>query len=153
MKLKTAELTEAALDWAVARAWQPVYSDRALIAGLAAGYDDVGNYHEAYSPSTNWAQGGLIIERESISVIRCDDNYEVDAKGYCASKRIPVWAAAKGQQCSGDIYGPQGDDWGTVYQLDTSECVTGVTPLIAAMRCYVTNKLGKEVDVPDELTQ
>lgn len=27
----------------------------------------------------------------------------------------------------------------------------GPTPLIAAMRCYVTSKLGEEVEVPDEL--
>ena len=27
----------------------------------------------------------------------------------------------------------------------------GATPLIAAMRCYVTSKLGDEVDIPDEL--
>jgi hypothetical protein len=30
------------------------------------------------------------------------------------------------------------------------ECV-GPTPLIAAMRCYVTSQLGEEVEVPDEL--
>lgn len=28
----------------------------------------------------------------------------------------------------------------------------GPTPLIAAMRCYVANKLGDEVEVPNELT-
>jgi hypothetical protein len=27
----------------------------------------------------------------------------------------------------------------------------GNTPLIAAMRCYVTGKLGEEIDVPEEL--
>ena len=27
----------------------------------------------------------------------------------------------------------------------------GLTPLIAAMRCFVASKLGDEVDVPDEL--
>lgn len=28
---------------------------------------------------------------------------------------------------------------------------TGQTPLIAAMRCYVVNKLGDEVEIPEEL--
>jgi len=28
---------------------------------------------------------------------------------------------------------------------------TGETPLIAAMRCYVTSKLGDEIDIPEEL--
>jgi hypothetical protein len=27
----------------------------------------------------------------------------------------------------------------------------GYTPLIAAMRCYVTSKLGDEIDIPEEL--
>lgn len=35
----------------------------------------------------------------------------------------------------------------------THECVYGSTPLIAAMRCYVMNKLGKEVEIPDSLFQ
>jgi hypothetical protein len=30
--------------------------------------------------------------------------------------------------------------------------IGGPTPLIAAMRCYVTSKLGADVDVPEELT-
>lgn len=29
----------------------------------------------------------------------------------------------------------------------------GHTPLIAAMRCYVTSKMGEEIEIPDELLQ
>jgi len=29
----------------------------------------------------------------------------------------------------------------------------GSTPLVAAIRCYVTSKLGDEVEVPNDLTQ
>lgn len=29
----------------------------------------------------------------------------------------------------------------------------GPTPLIAAMRCYVTSKLGDNIDIPEELTK
>ena len=57
--MKTSELTGAALDWAVAKAWQHVYSDRALLQAVA----------EGYKPSTDWSQGGPIIEREGISVL------------------------------------------------------------------------------------
>ena len=39
-----------------------------------------------------------------------------------------------------------GDD---ITDSDFEEC--GPTPLIAATRCYVTSKLGDEVEVPDEL--
>lgn len=62
MKVKTSELTGAALDWAVAKCM-----------GLKATIDRtmvwIRPKHHAYihySPSTDWAQGGPIIEREKI---------------------------------------------------------------------------------------
>ena len=30
-------------------------------------------------------------------------------------------------------------------------CADGTTPLIAAMRCYVTSKLGDDIEIPEEL--
>lgn len=66
--MKTAELTGAALDWAVAECEGKVVefgdpSDPWLtIDGIA---------HmplHAYTPSTDWAQGGAIIERERIDM-------------------------------------------------------------------------------------
>jgi hypothetical protein len=58
--MKTSELSGAALDWAVAKCADVINGD-AL---------DVGFIREGgYTPSTNWAQGGAIIEREKISLI------------------------------------------------------------------------------------
>ena len=59
MNIKTSELTGAALDWAVAKC-----------EGAINGNDlDIGFILEGgYSPSTDWAQGGPIIEREKICV-------------------------------------------------------------------------------------
>ena len=59
MKIKTSELTGAALDWAVAKC-----------EGAINGNDlDIGFILEGgYSPSTDWAQGGPIIEREGIAI-------------------------------------------------------------------------------------
>jgi len=72
--MKTSELTGHALDWAVATCeggtgfWHDGIAtywitldgkDRALRYGWA----------QSYSPSTNWAQGGAIIEREKIDVL------------------------------------------------------------------------------------
>ena len=52
--MKTAELTGAALDWAVAK---------------CEGHDmDYFQVVDAYMPSTDWAQGGAIIERERIEL-------------------------------------------------------------------------------------
>ena len=61
MPMKTSELTGDALDWAVAKCegvlmrWERSTHDEAPLE---------------YSPSTDWAQGGAIIEREGISLSR-----------------------------------------------------------------------------------
>jgi hypothetical protein len=122
MKIKTSELTGAALDWAVAKREGHI--------------DDFNGWlHEAsllevaegdYTPSTNWAQGGPIIEREGISVF-CGG---LGATGY--------WNA----------YYADRDEW---HDVDLHKQV-GPTPLIAAMRCVVDSTLGDEVDIPEELT-
>jgi hypothetical protein len=52
MKIKTSELIGSTLDWAVAKC------------------EDVYCFDGSYTPSTDWAQGGPIIEREGISVDR-----------------------------------------------------------------------------------
>ena len=71
MKVKTSELTGVALDWAVAKCeggegfWYDTVatywvrlngSDRALSKGWA----------QSFTPSTDWAHGGPIIEKERI---------------------------------------------------------------------------------------
>lgn len=55
MKVKVNELTGPALDWAVAKCQDILY------------YLDEEEL-ELYSPSTDWAQGGPIIERERIDI-------------------------------------------------------------------------------------
>jgi hypothetical protein len=113
--MKTSELTGAALDWAVAKCDQEWSDDDALLW--------VQDDEYRYAPSTDWAQGGPIIEREDISVNR-----------EFASGKIE-WAA-----------------WTPAPIRDDAEAFGyGPTPLIAAMRCYVASKLGDEVEVPKEL--
>lgn len=114
MKIKTSELTGAALDRAVAKCLGTEH--------LFAGHE-VGRLHY----STDWSQGGPIIEREGISIVR-DEGYD-------------YWQAVTDAN-SGSMFGPG---------LCGNNFQHGPTPLIAAMRCYVASKLGEEVDVPDEL--
>jgi len=109
--MKVYELTEAVLDWAV----QQCEGQRTDI--------DFTWWTEDYSPSTNWAQGGPIIEREFIMLTHPKYN---------------CWTAIA--QDSTDLDAP-------LYRED------GETPLIAAMRCYVASVLGAEIDVPVELTK
>lgn len=54
--MKTSELTGAALDWAVAKC-------------EGRKDNDFGWWWDNYKPSTEWSQGGPIIERERITVI------------------------------------------------------------------------------------
>ncbi len=140
--MKTSELTRHALNWAVAQAegdkvfrprlGRPSNWDKE--AYLADGSDDrwvvrvqnpkVAHFVDwTYNPSGDWMQGGPIIEREGISIVR-----EGDAGNWVAS-----------------VYNYAEADW----HLHTE----GRTPLEAAMRCYVASKLGDEVEIPTELTQ
>jgi hypothetical protein len=82
-----------------------------------------GPFYEGYTPSTDWAQGGPIIEREGVCMVFSPK----DARG--------AWYAVMGKNrfLSPDFEG------------------SGPTPLVAAMRCYVASKLGDEVEVPDEI--
>jgi hypothetical protein len=93
--MKTSELTGAALDWAVAKCEGLRFEE----------WETWGNY------STDWAQGGPIIEREGIALLP------------------PELAEMPGYEGRGE------------------------TLLIAAMRCYVTSKLGDEIEVPEDLNK
>ena len=109
MKIKTSELTGAALDWAVAK---------------CEGIQDsefVRTHMDAWTYSTDWAQGGPIIEREGGTL------WSTNADGW------------RYKAC----YDFANDKEGAVMH--------GPAPLIAAMRCYVASKLGEEVEVPEEL--
>jgi hypothetical protein len=43
-------------------------------------------------------------------------------------------------------------DWWAGPEPDSHRPISGPTPLIAAMRCFVASRLGEEVDIPEELT-
>jgi hypothetical protein len=69
MKIKTSELQGAALDWAVAKAEMELSENGGQVHLTERGvrwYEDTLNI--LYSPSTDWAQGGPIVERERIEL-------------------------------------------------------------------------------------
>lgn len=76
--MKTSELSGAALDWAVAKITNPEWWNDGYMTGdpIAALDMDDGS---VYSPSTDWAQGGPIIERENMCVHRDDSSDEWEA--------------------------------------------------------------------------
>lgn len=68
MKIKTSQLTGVALDWAVAKCEGIVISDKPLAAQVSQYGAVLSRYGSIYSPSTNWEQGGPIIERERLVI-------------------------------------------------------------------------------------
>jgi hypothetical protein len=130
--MKTSELTGAALDWAVAKCegGTNFWSDGIATHWIKLRGEDralSGGWAQAYLPSTDWAQGGPIIEREMIQITP-----------HCMVNPLHGWAASYRSF----------DEDDDVYALFRKR---GKTPLIAAMRCYVASKLGDEVEIPEEL--
>lgn len=79
--MKTAELTGAALDWAVARC--EGHSAKLIDGRVTSVKDIVGDLiHFIWEPSTNWSQGGPIIERERLDV------YGFDGENWCANDNL-----------------------------------------------------------------
>lgn len=110
MIILTSELIDYALDWAVASCEG---------ADIEHGLTDDERY------STNWAQGGPIIEREKIRV---------------SPNMGKTWSAQIRHETDHPLVAHK--------VLDGWTNKSGPTPLIAAMRCYVASKMGNEVDVP-----
>ena len=120
MTVKVSELQGAALDWAVAKCegYKPQ-----IERGMVWCRPFHGSFAH-YCPTTDWAQGGPIIEREKVCVAWLSkQDLGMEPEHYC------------------------------VAHIDGIYCYYGSTPLIAAMRCYVASKLGDEVEVPNELLQ
>ena len=113
--MKTSELTGHALDWAVAKC-----------EGMDWLFEDLTLPCPGAAYSTEWAQGGPIIEREKLWI------------GYSASGTMLKLVVMEDAvvQC---------------HKVASPCSTTGPTVLIAAMRCYVASKLGDTVDIPEEL--
>lgn len=120
--MKTSELTGAALDWAVAKCeslqlGEDLFGLKPIIAAPV--------FVKNYRPSTDWDQGGPIIERERITL-----DYFPDG----------------GHPHGGEWLAQAWDDNGNPIAEEQSETI-----LVAAMRCFVASKLGDEVEIPDIL--
>ena len=72
--MRTSELTGAALDWAVAKCiGHRVTENYGSYIRIYLPDLKQSGYTLAFCPSTDWAQGGPIIERERISVVAMPD--------------------------------------------------------------------------------
>ena len=146
MKVKTADLIDLPLDWAVtvADGLKPTMRHDYMRAKAAANnykgdlawhlevtpndpitVDEAGVTRVLRAYSGQWSQGGPIIEREGISTRQVADG---------------TWRA--------DFSRAVLKAYGSAYAFLQK---AGPTPLVAAMRCLVASRLGDEVEVPDEL--
>lgn len=132
--IKVSEATGHTLDYLVAMAENlSVIKDGYLSGYLHYGFWVTGHHSDLnkwdmisdMNYSTNWLLAGRIIEREKI------DSYY--------STAVCLWAAAIWEDAPG----------GGHLKHKQTDCST---PLIAAMRCYATSKLGDTYDVPEGLT-
>lgn len=129
----TSQLTRHALDWAVAQCEGFVTDTYMKGIDIKLAVDGkcscllapIDRDYVRWSPSSNWAQGGPIIDRAHISVVRGNPLYF--PKGNEAGDHYePLWLASRGS--------------GLQFH--------GRTALEAAMRCYVHSILGSAVCVP-----
>jgi hypothetical protein len=118
MKIKTSELQGAALDWAVAKCEGVTILPKKR-GGCYVTLDRGETILLRYS--TDWAQGGPIIECEEIALEPMTHDEHGDG-----------WLATR-------VEGPA-----VCMEF-------GQTMLIAAMRCFVVSKLGDEIEAPEEL--
>lgn len=119
MRIKTSDLIGAPLNWAAAKAANPLYSDETLVDMLTGGYDGIGHYHKPFDPSNEWAQGGPVLDA-------------------IPGLQTKTWLESRpDSKCEVHIHNHDGD-W----------IEFGPTLLVAGMRCWVAYKLGDEVDVP-----
>lgn len=147
--MKVSELTGAQLDYWVARAqgWSigrpdgngfyyptptPEGLDHWIEQGAEVEFREVA---QDWKPSSNWLQGGAIIEREGIApwkgVRFASADSAGNVSGWYATHPATAPSAYSGKSCYIDVH-------------DT-ESSFGETPLIAAMRAYVASKFGEEV--------
>lgn len=126
MKIKTAELIGAALDYAVAKCegfsieFEEDDGGRFWINRTNHAqqyYPPFGYLHDVFFPSSDWSQGGEIIEGEKLLICPDQDG---------------LWSAWQ-------------------HGAHEPRYASGPTPLVAAMRSYCCSKLGNEVEIPEEL--
>lgn len=123
-RYKVEELEGPLLDLAVANA-EGIKATIYLVPNAISPFyecavlDEAGRLHYQFLPSRSWTQGGPIIDREKISLLRDEFAAHWDAQYIIET----------------------GEHWQWRHQA------FGVSPLVAAMRCYVRSKFGEEVEL------
>lgn len=133
MNIKTSELEGVALNWVVAQCVGEAIEN---LGGDLWRKSYMADEHPKWFPSNNWQQAGPIIEAAEIGLM--PPRLRIAPNGQKLGTKEDGWFATLYSEC---------DDGQSLPSISSF----GSTPLIAALRCYVTRKLGEVVDVPKEL--
>jgi hypothetical protein len=123
MKIKTIELQGAALDWAVMKCEHPKN-------------ENVPFFHQLRNESAIYDEN---LQQTHTGRFRYSERWDQGGP-IIERERISINFDASGRWSEG---------WRAF--SNSALIMLGETTLIAAMRCYVTSKLGDEVEIPDEL--
>ena len=143
VEARVADLTGEALNWAAAAAQGltlhlegPHYGTSWRV--FVVRDRGTSTYLERYKPSTEWAQGGALIDQFDVEILRFGEQafYERDPQWNqkpCVGATIRKYAGC------------------TYSELHIEQCMTAETRLVAVCRAVVAELLGKTVSVPKEL--
>ena len=127
-KYKVSELIGKKLDWAVATALNMIVYTSKRGDLMTAPYGEFNQRQGIpyWAPSTDWAQGGPLIQRFGIGI---------DGLGHDAVVQGQVEAFI----------------WPDEIAVDFPITMVGPTPLVACMRCLVADRMGMEIELTGEL--
>jgi hypothetical protein len=136
-KILIATASRLALDWLVAQQ----ENEKVVVVNGQCWYPPAQfSDEELYSPTSRPDQAWPIMNRLGLSVIRCDDDYQ----------SFPgPWAAKLGANAAFTSTEHQGHD--AMFQFCVDDLSYGDSGLVAAMRCILQHKHGKEALVPPDL--
>ena len=146
-RLKVSELSGAALDYAVALAedrkitkgsWIEDFTTTRMGYLIEVGKGMYQKIGDGYSPTGNWDQAGPIIDAHP-EMIFWINHEAINKLGYGKPGEL--------QACAMTVEGNPNFSHGRV----STNPYYGVDKRTAAMRCYVANKLGESIEIPEEL--
>lgn len=125
MKVNVNQATPFQLNWLVAKCegFEGLVHYGGVVRSMLPHFGPELNY------TTDWSQAGPIIEQERIAT--------------WFHTEYDCWCAASIEWMDADV---ESEEF-----LAMPDAFRGPTPLIAAMRCLVAQKLGDEVEVPENL--
>lgn len=135
-RYKVDELPLNLLDYAVATLERAAAMEVKMVDGACVMSD--GMVYRHYLPTVDWNIAGPIIQRENIQLTPPTVRVHRNGGPHAGWGMSGVWGATT---------------WHAGANGRRAIAYHESCPLVAAMRCYVSSKLGDELDLPDDVRQ